>query len=199
MISHADDEGRISGNPKYIKGTVIPYKKWSEKLITNYLMSMEKVGLIHYWQEKDEWFIEFPKWKDHQTIRSDRFKPSKLPSFQSKNDNQPTTTGIPKDSQSDTQYNVIQTNEIKENKEKSNWANPKDFTPKTETEIAQFRAWEKLEPGNPMALRARYLKVQGVPPEVIRKLANRTAANPQIGSKGKEFDRLVLDYQSTQK
>jgi len=27
MISWADDEGRLKGEPKYIKATVIPYKK----------------------------------------------------------------------------------------------------------------------------------------------------------------------------
>lgn len=117
MISWADDEGRIKGEPKYIKGTVIPFKKWSEKNVRGYLEDMKNVGLIHYWQINNEWFIEFVKWKEYQHIRKDRFTPSKLPSFMTKNTKQMTTNRQPIGNQMTTQSNGIESNLVELNEE----------------------------------------------------------------------------------
>jgi len=115
MISWADDEGRLKGEPKYIKATVIPYKKWSIKNIDQYLQQMKEVGLIHHWQQNNEWFIEFVKWTEYQHIRKDRLDPSKLPSFSNKNVNQMTTNRQPNNTQKTPQYNGIQSNQVQSN------------------------------------------------------------------------------------
>ena len=81
MISWADDEGRIRGEPKYIKGTVVPLKNWSLKHIERYLQAMRNLGLIYYWSDNNEQYIEFVKWNEHQQIRKDRLIKSTIPSF----------------------------------------------------------------------------------------------------------------------
>lgn len=86
MIPHADDEGRLNGNPQWIKGMVVPLKSgryWSLKCIENYLLDMEASGLIYYWYQLDSRYIEFPSWKAHQTIQLDRVQLSKIPAFDS--------------------------------------------------------------------------------------------------------------------
>jgi len=84
MIPHADDEGRLIGEPQWIKGTVIPLKTgrfWSLKAVENHLLDMESSGLIYYWYQLDSRYIEFPTWKEHQTIQLDRAQLSKIPTF----------------------------------------------------------------------------------------------------------------------
>jgi len=120
MISHADDEGRLKGNPSYVRAKVLPMTQWADEEIKKYLVKMREEGLIHYWQVEDDWFIEFVKWEDHQTLRKDRFNPSNLPSFEKKkteekkqekrngkqNDNQMATKCQPSDNQRETQANI---------------------------------------------------------------------------------------------
>ena len=48
MIAHADDEGRLRGEPEYIKATVVPMTKWSFKLISVYIKEMVNQQLIYH-------------------------------------------------------------------------------------------------------------------------------------------------------
>src|SRR3990167_3598798 len=79
MIPHADDEGRLKGSAEYIKASVVPMTNWTFKRIKSYLEEIKSSGLIHYWQQNNEWFIEFAKWRQYQQIRKDRFEYSNLP------------------------------------------------------------------------------------------------------------------------
>lgn len=116
LIPHADDEGRLKGDPKYVKGSIVPLTNWPPKMIRNYLELMNNNQLIHYWQENNEWFIQFCKWEDYQTIRKDRLEPSKLPSFNNGNDNQLSTKRQPSDNQQTAQANISKPNVIEVNK-----------------------------------------------------------------------------------
>jgi hypothetical protein len=116
MIAHADDDGRIKGEPKYIKGSVVPLTNWSTKNIQKYLELMKKIGLIYYWQENDQWFVEFVKWNMYQHIRSDRYKTSDLPSFHKSNDNQVSTRQQPHDNQEEPEANISESNPNEFNK-----------------------------------------------------------------------------------
>lgn len=120
MISHADDEGRLKGNPEYIKAMVVPMTRWSFKLIQKYIEEIKQQGLIYYWQDDNEHYIEFVKWKEYQTIRKDRFIDSNLPSFKGRKDNQNETITQPNDNQITAQSNEIEDKEIQFNKSEVN-------------------------------------------------------------------------------
>lgn len=84
LVPHSDDEGRISGNPRYVKAVVIPLKdgpRWAVSSVELYLCEMADNNLISYWYQGGERFIEFPNWSLHQTIQSDRAQLSRLPAF----------------------------------------------------------------------------------------------------------------------
>jgi DNA-binding XRE family transcriptional regulator len=147
MITHADDDGRLRGEPNYIKATVVPLENWSLKKINMYLELIKDAQLIYYWELNSAWYVEFVHWKEYQQIRSDRYKPSNLPSYLGKSNNESDTKGQPTDTQRDMQSNIVQSNPEEfnksESKETEHYAdkdftkigqsfNPKTFVPKNE-------------------------------------------------------------------
>lgn len=210
MIPHADDEGRMKGDPEFIRATVVPMVKWSFKKIREYLEEIKNKGLIYYWQENGEWFVEFIKWKEHQQIRKDRFSPSDLPSYPKKNDNQVTTTYQPADNQETTQANVIKSNSIESNKSESNEignadksykgnglvVHPRDFKPSCEGEVAAFEAWQKLEPTKPWSLGGTYLHAhrKGLPANLFYRFVSEIQQDNSIKKPGAVFNKKVEEY-----
>ena len=205
LISHADDEGRLSGDPEYIKATVVPRVKWSMKAVKTYIEEMINQKLIYYWEQNGEWFIEFIKWKNHQTIRGDRFKPSSLPSFPYKEDNQLVTIPQPIDDQTVSEINInefnpseINISEDNQNPKESEGVpfkgnevgiNPKTFEPKTESESAALEAWKTLEPFNPFAFVSTYLWAvkKGLPADMFYQFVSEIKDDSNIKSKGAVF------------
>lgn len=179
LIPPADDEGRIKGDPKYVKATVVPLTNWSTKLIRKYLEMMNDCSLIHYWQENHEWFIEFIKWEEYQHIRKDRFEPSKLPSFNKVKDNHLSTKRQPGGNQNTTKEKISESNSREINKsdnknvadkktfrETAEILNPNLYRPQNASEAAALEAWRKLEPNNNKAFYTTYLSCskRGLPP-----------------------------------
>jgi len=41
LIAHGDDEGRLEGDPLYIRNKVVPYMNWSPKKIGRYLNNIK--------------------------------------------------------------------------------------------------------------------------------------------------------------
>lgn len=174
MIAWADDEGKLRGEPKYVKGTVVPLKNWSLKNIQRYLEEIRDQGLIYYWSENNEQNIELVKWNEHQQLRKDRLIKSPLPSFKKDNDNQVSTTRQPDDNHEASESNISESSPIKFNKSESNGiqtiadknsfksfgqiVNPKSFQPTSEGETAALFAWRELELNNPLAFMTTYLK-----------------------------------------
>jgi len=115
LITAADDDGRLKGEPPFIKVEVVPYTNWSPKLISTYLNQMKDIGLIYYWQLNGHWYIEFPKWKEHQYIAKDRYHPSLLPSYGEFNKSL-YTTRIQPVYKPDTQSNISKSSVIEVNK-----------------------------------------------------------------------------------
>src|SRR5690606_23896172 len=139
LISHADDEGRLRGEPEYVKATVVPMKDWTFDNIRNYLIQMKNLGLIQYWENNGVQIIEFPKWKEHQIIRSDRFKHSSLPAY----DNQPSTNAIPAGNHNTPQANISEVNK-EEIKKSEISTDPNTYPINNEDEYAALEAWRKL-------------------------------------------------------
>lgn len=99
-LAHADDDGRLKGDPKYIKAIVVPMLEWSSDQVKEYLEEIKKIGLIDWWKaEDDEMYIQFIKWTDHQKIRKNRYHPSELPTSLNTIVQPKSTKGQPDDNQ----------------------------------------------------------------------------------------------------
>jgi len=214
MIPHADDDGRLKGDPEHIKAMVTPMTKWSFKKISDYLTEMHKAGLIIRWlNNKDESFIEFPNWKKYQSIKSDRYKPSDLPSFEEKKGNKEAPNVSRNDSITSPQSNISELNKVEINKSENNGGkpltdenlirviNPKTFEPQNEGEVAAKEAWEQLEPNNPYAFQSTYLKAleEGLPTTLFYEYTSQIKQDPSIKNPGAVFNKKVEDYLINQK
>jgi len=213
MISHADDEGKLKGDIEFIKAMVVPMTKWSFKKIKGYLMEMKDQELIYYWQENDEWLIEFIKWNEHQTIRKDRLIPSNLPSYPKENDNLVVDTRQPADNQEPAQANGIESNTREFNKSESNEignadkpykgngvvVSPKEFQPSSEGEVAALEAWEKLDHGHPWAFGTTYLNAlrKGLPARMFYQFVSEIQQDNSIKKPGAVFNEKVASYLRT--
>jgi hypothetical protein len=209
MIPHADDEGRLAGNPNLVRATVVPLGKWSLTTIKKLIIEIKNQGLIYYWEENKDYFIEFVNWNRYQAIRKKRFHPSVLPSFDSKYDDQTSSKRLTNDVQVTSQYNAIELNKIKVNKsEDGNIANkifpskesaqkfsPNNFSPSNESEQAAFDIWNQLEPNNPGSFRFYlWAAKQGLPSYKFYEFASEIKQDDSIKSKGAVFNKKVTDY-----
>lgn len=95
LITNADDDGRVKGSLKYLKANIFPYDDIPLEDIKQYRQLCNDIGIATYYSINGAEFISLPGWSEHQSIRADRYKPSRLPPP----DNQVTTTGIPPDNQ----------------------------------------------------------------------------------------------------
>jgi len=210
MIPHADDEGRLNGDPEFIKAMIVPMTKWSFKKIEEYLEEIKNQGLIYYWQENGERFIEFIKWNEHQTIRKNRFKPSSLPSYSKKNDSQLATKCQPVGNQKTTQANISESNPSEVNKSESNEignadkpykgngiaVSPKNFEPSSEGEVAALEAWEKLDHSHPWAFGTTYLNAlcKGLPASMFYQFTSEIQQDNSVKNPGAVFNSKVKEY-----
>lgn len=210
LIPHADDEGRLKGDPEYVKALVVPMINWPSKKIKQYLEEIKKAGLIYYWQQNSEWFIEFVKWKQHQTIREDRRKSSILPSFSNKISNQVSTRSQPDDTQKRAEANINESNRIEVNKseykdqiaDNNSFKKIEDFVEpnaqnlNSKAEVAAYEVWRKLELGNPAAFRTTYLPAarKGLPASIFYQFASEIKQDPTIRNRGAIFSKKVEDY-----
>lgn len=216
MISHADDEGKLKGDIEFIKAMIVPMTKWSFKKIKGYLTEMKDQELVYYWQENDEWFIEFTKWKEHQYIQKDRFKPSDLPSYHKDIDNKLDTdciqgvdTPSPQLNISESESNLNEINKSEVNKgnvaEKSPYkgngviVNPRTFEPSSEGEVAALEAWKKLEPKNSLAFKITYLNAlgKGLPPNLFYQFVSEIRQDNTIKNPGAIFNEKVTSFLRT--
>lgn len=207
MIAHADDEGRLKGDAKHIKAMVVPMTKWSFKKIETYLHEIKNVRLIYYWEQNNEWYIEFIEWDEHQTIQKDRFKKSLLPSFIDKHGYKVDTSSIQNVSQSSSQSNLSEDNEdkVKKSEEKESEpianksfkvVNPKTFTPSNEGENIALETHKRLEPNNPFAFQVTYLKAleRGLPLNLFGEFASQIEQDQTIRNRGAVFNEKVRQY-----
>ena len=215
LISHADDEGRLYGEPEYIKGTVVPLKEsWTSKEVGGYLVEIEKQGLIYYWQDSDRTIIEFVKWLEHQKIRKDRLQHSLLPTYLKRNDNQTSTSRQPDVNQTTAQANRTEDSKEEIKKSEANGVadkslksirailNEKSFSSPVEIEVtnrhqeAAYYAWKTLEPDNKTALQTTYLNAvrKGLGADKIRQFVSEIKQDRTIKNPGKIFNKKVSDY-----
>lgn len=209
LISHADDEGRIRGEPEYIKATVFPMTRYSFKKIRIWLEELAEQELIYRWDNKGEQVIEIVKWYEHQTLRKSRFIPSDLPSFPNPPVDRCPPKWLPEDNHKTAQSNVIESNlkesNAIENSEKEHLAdkkssngpvNPKNFEPSCESEVAAKEVWQKLEPHNAFTFKSIFLKAKekGLPANLFYQFASEIEQDPTVKNKGAVFAKKAEGF-----
>jgi hypothetical protein len=80
-IAHLDAEGRMHGDVHVVKGQVVPRIAFiTTDLIETYLLAMEEVGLVVYYEADDDRWLSFPGFDRNQpNLRKDRESKSTIP------------------------------------------------------------------------------------------------------------------------
>lgn len=81
-IAHLDAEGRMHGDVYVVKGQVVPRIAFiTTDLIETYLLAMQDVGLVIYYEADDDRWLCFPGFDRNQpNLRKDRESKSTIPS-----------------------------------------------------------------------------------------------------------------------
>ena len=79
LISNADDEGRVKGNPNFIRAVVFPYDDIPTPSMEKDLQAIENEGMIYRYNHDGVNYIQLRKWDEYQTIN--RPYPSKIPEY----------------------------------------------------------------------------------------------------------------------
>lgn len=78
MVPHADDFGRLFGSPMKVKALVVPMLDKTLKDVEEALSSLQRAGLIKWYEVDGDQFIQIDKFDKHQTGLHKRTK-SKFP------------------------------------------------------------------------------------------------------------------------
>lgn len=82
IFSNADDDGRLKASPKFLKATIFPYDEdKTASQVTQLRDQCAVLGLIRLYSKNGTEYLDLPGWREHQLIRKDRYRPSKLPGF----------------------------------------------------------------------------------------------------------------------
>lgn len=110
LISNADDDGRLRGDPDFVKSAIFPYDSITPSTIGDALKRLNERQLILLYQVANEKYIQHPKWNKHQYIRDRR--PSSLPPPEGYKPEPSTILSTPSSTISSTliQGNTIQSN-----------------------------------------------------------------------------------------
>jgi len=81
LITFADDDGRLKGNPSLLRSQIFPYdEEVSVKNVENWLKEVLDQNLVLSYVINDEQYLYHPNWSEYQTLRNDRRKESHIPS-----------------------------------------------------------------------------------------------------------------------
>lgn len=82
LITFADCEGRTMGDPAIVRSMLFPRRDdVTIERMRAYIQEWADIGLIIWYEAKDDWYIFFPAFDRHNSgIRKDREAPSNIPS-----------------------------------------------------------------------------------------------------------------------
>jgi hypothetical protein len=84
LISHADREGRTNGDPAVVKSMIFPRQNGNVSIeyMEEMIISWQNSGLIIYYEDENDRYIQFTGFEKHQTgLRKDREPESMIPEF----------------------------------------------------------------------------------------------------------------------
>lgn len=80
MIVLADDDGRLNGDPRFLKGQVFSYdEQITSEMVKEWRDKLAKLEQIKLYESENNEYISHPNWKEYQSIRSDMYVPSRIP------------------------------------------------------------------------------------------------------------------------
>jgi hypothetical protein len=80
MVVNADDEGRLTGNAKFLKALIFPLDDMTFDQVSAYLEEIaQSMKSVLFYEVDGKSYISFRKWEEFQTIRADRKRPSSVP------------------------------------------------------------------------------------------------------------------------
>jgi len=77
LLSNADDDGRLRGDPLYVRAIVFPYDTIDKQVVAKGLQRLNDMKLIQWYEVDGVKYIQHPNWDRYQYIRDRR--PSTLP------------------------------------------------------------------------------------------------------------------------
>jgi len=77
LVSNADDDGRLRGDPLYVRAVIFPYDTIDKAVIVRGLQRLNDMKLIQWYEVDEVKYIQHPNWNRYQYIRDRR--PSTLP------------------------------------------------------------------------------------------------------------------------
>lgn len=97
MLPHADVEGRLKADVRYLSGKIFTYLELSRQQIESGLADLERAELIRTYSVKGRRYLYFPKFLEHQIgLRKDREQESEIPSPEDADSEEtPSETEIP--------------------------------------------------------------------------------------------------------
>lgn len=78
-IVHADDEGRMRADPKFLKLKAFPFDNHTVDKVRTLRNQLSTKGIITIYQVSGKEYLFHPNWEKWQTLRKDRKKPSDCP------------------------------------------------------------------------------------------------------------------------
>jgi hypothetical protein len=80
MIVLSDDDGRLNGDPRYLKGQVFSYdESITSDMVKGWRDALAEHDQIELYKHDNNEYISHPNWKEYQSIRSDMYVPSRIP------------------------------------------------------------------------------------------------------------------------
>lgn len=116
-ITLADDEGRLKGNPAYLRSQIFPYDDTKISDLKTWLKEIIDKGLLNSYSVDQYEYLQHPKWEDYQKIRGDMFRQSTLPmpdTEQTKTRNEVVTKSVQKRTTSKVKLSKDKLNKYKE-------------------------------------------------------------------------------------
>lgn len=88
LITHADREGRIYGDPAIVKSLIFPRRpEITVSMVQKYIEEWQGVGLIKLYKSNGDIYIEFPNFAKHQVgLRKERESESTIPEYKPENE-----------------------------------------------------------------------------------------------------------------
>ena len=79
LITNADDDGRLKGSAPYLRSRIFPYDDIPSADIEAWLQVIIDAKFATTYDIDGNRFVYLTGWKEHQSIRSDRYRASEIP------------------------------------------------------------------------------------------------------------------------
>lgn len=202
-IPHLDDFGKIEGDPKVLKATVMPLRDNNlvEK-IEEAIGELINAGLVIRYEVDGKLIIAFPKFDMHQSGGLGNRTISDLPDPKELNYQKllESNRNYAKNHSNRKQLNRRKDKEKERKEYDKPYLSPMTFTPTNERETMALQTWQKLEPNKPWTFENTYLPAlkKGLPIEKFEEFTNEILAlGEDVENRGALFNWKTHEFFNT--